>query len=109
MGMLRRIVWDVLCFIEVLVSAVVHASFGLTLFISAMWIDAMSAFTSSSQQCGRVSPVIEADGSETDNQKMPSAHSDGNGACLEGFEKAPIVLVHGIFGFGEQVREPEHL
>ncbi|KAG0626649.1 hypothetical protein M758_2G141100 [Ceratodon purpureus] len=108
MGLLRRIVWDSLCFVEVIVSAVVHGCFGLNLFFSAMWIDAMSTFTSSSQQsCARISPVIEAVESETEKQKMSSCNTNGHslgnsGHYLEGYDKPPIVLVHGIFGFGEQ-------
>lgn len=105
--------WDFVCFVEVLVSIVVHVSYGLNLFLTALWIDFMSGFTSGPEQCARVSPVIEADESEVDNREssdcvMVSGESDGlklgyAGSFMEGHEKAPIVLVHGIFGFGEKV------
>ena len=88
-------------------SAVVHGCFGLNLFLSAVWIDAMSGFTSSPQQCAQISPDCATDERKY-NQKMSSCDSDEHnlcfsGPCMEGHDKAPIVLVHGIFGFGEQV------
>ena len=113
MGMLRRMFWDVVCFIELLVSTVVHATYALNIFFSALWIDFMSGFTSSPQESARVAPVIEADENETDNRERSNCvivktesdeHNLGYaGSFMEGHEKAPIVLVHGIFGFGAQV------
>ncbi|KAG0569655.1 hypothetical protein M758_6G101500 [Ceratodon purpureus] len=112
MGMLRRMFWDLVCFIELLVSTLVHATYALNIFLSAVWIDFMSSFTSSPQENARISPVIEADDSETDNRErsncvMVRSESDDHkigyaGSFMEGHEKAPIVLVHGIFGFGAQ-------
>jgi hypothetical protein len=113
MGMLRRMFWDLLLFVELLVSTVVHATFALNIFLSAVWLDYMSNFTSSPQESARISPVIEADESETDNRERSScvvvrSESDEHnlgyaGSFMEGHEKAPIVLVHGIFGFGAKV------
>lgn len=113
METLRRMFWDFVCFVEVLVSVVVHATYGLYMFLRGVWSDFTPDFTSGPQQCARVSPVIEADDSEVDNRERSNgvvmrSESDGRdlgygGSFMEGHEEAPIVLVHGVFGFGAEV------
>jgi hypothetical protein len=113
METLRRMLWDFVCFVEVFVSVVVHATFGLNIFLKAIWGDVKSGSIIGPQQSARVSPVIEADESEVDNRETSNSivmHSESDGPNLgyagpfmEGHEKAPIVLVHGIFGFGAEV------
>ncbi|XP_024380414.1 uncharacterized protein [Physcomitrium patens] len=112
MGMMRRVFFDFIYVIEVFVSTIVHATYGLNLFLTVVWVDLMSGFMSSPQQSARVSPVIETGATETDDREvsncvMLSSKSDDHslgyaGAFMEGHETAPIVLVHGIFGFGSQ-------
>lgn len=111
--MMRRVFFDFIYVIEVFVSTIVHATYGLNLFLTVVWVDLMSGFMSSPQQSARVSPVIETGATETDDREvsncvMLSSKSDDHslgyaGAFMEGHETAPIVLVHGIFGFGSQV------
>jgi len=113
METLRRMFWDFVCFVEVLVSVVVHVSFAVNMFLKALWSDFKLSFICGPQQSARVSPVIEADESEVDNRErsnvvvMRSESDTENlgfaGSFMEGHEKAPIVLVHGIFGFGAEV------
>lgn len=44
----RRILWDVVAIAEVIVSIVVHLSYGLSIFGCAVWIDVMSILSASS-------------------------------------------------------------
>ncbi|CAK9192014.1 unnamed protein product [Sphagnum troendelagicum] len=43
----RRILWDVVAIAEVIVSIVVHLSYGLSIFGCAVWIDVMSILSAS--------------------------------------------------------------
>ncbi len=120
----RRILWDVVCIAEVIVSVVVHLSYGLSLFGSAVWIDVMSTLSASRPQSrrhahARVHPIVDengenskfvADDDDDDDERattraVKQQHVEGFGAhVLEGHhEKPPIVLLHGIFGFGKGV------
>jgi hypothetical protein len=114
MGMLWRMFWDFVSFVDIVVSCVLHTVYGIHMMASAMWMDFMSSSTSSAaQESGRISPVVEADERETDNRARSkgvtlATGADGHnlgyaGSFMEGHEKAPIVLVHGCFGFGEHV------
>jgi triacylglycerol esterase/lipase EstA (alpha/beta hydrolase family) len=108
METLRRMFWDFVYFVEVLVSVVVHATYALNMFFRAVWSD----FTPGPQHSARVAPVIEADESEVDcretsNSIMMYSELNGHdlgygGTFMKGHEEAPIVLVHGIFGFGSE-------
>jgi len=121
----RRILWDVVCIAEVIVSVVVHLSYGLSVFGSAVWIDVMSTLSASRPQSrphahARVHPIVDengenskfvADDDDDDDDERATTravkqqHVEGFGAhVLEGHhEKPPIVLLHGIFGFGKEV------
>ncbi|CAK9227938.1 unnamed protein product [Sphagnum troendelagicum] len=120
----RRILWDVVCIAEVIVSVVVHLSYGLSVFGSAVWIDVMSTLSASRPQSrrhahARVHPIVDengenskfvADDDDDDDDERATTravkqqHVEGFGAhVLEGHhEKPPIVLLHGIFGFGKE-------
>lgn len=90
-----------------------HAVYALHLFFSAMWIDLMNAtFTSATPRLisSRIAPVIEpaeGRGNKANFYRVETEATDNNislaGAFLEDHQKAPIVLVHGIFGFGKEV------
>lgn len=111
-GGLRTIFWGILCVLEVFVSIVVHASYALSILFSAIWIDIKTGSSSGPQHSAKVTPLIEAAEQDTDykgvsnfvvadtaNESLSAA-----GAFFEAHEKVPIVLVHGLFGFGKGVR-----
>jgi hypothetical protein len=153
----RRILWDVVAIAEVIVSIVVHLSYALSIFGSAVWIDVMSILSASSSNStpprhkpkkrdssdGELlvqvlhSPVVTTVLHEEQPDDDPDHHhssqlgleevaeenkkqqqlatiattEEPNKAFLDGHQKAPIVLVHGIFGFGKGVRQtnrPSH-
>ncbi|CAM6042868.1 unnamed protein product [Sphagnum compactum] len=81
----RRILWDVVAIAEVIVSIVVHLSYGLSIFGSAVWIDVMS--------------ILSASSNSTPPRHKPKKRDSSDDKLL--VKKAPIVLVHGIFGFGK--------
>jgi hypothetical protein len=97
--------------VELLLSTVVHAVYALHLFFSAMWIDFMNAtFTSTTPRLisSRIAPVIEPAEGRGNKASFYSVKTEATdlslaGAFLEDHQKAPIVLVHGIFGFGKEV------
>lgn len=144
----RRILWDVVAIAEVIVSIVVHLSYGLSIFGCAVWIDVMSILSASSSSNSTPprhnpkkrdssddellvqalhSPVVTTvlhqerpdDGPDhhhgsqlgleevaEENKKQQqlatiATTEELNRAFLDGHQKAPIVLVHGIFGFGK--------
>jgi hypothetical protein len=147
----RRILWDVVAIAEVIVSIVVHLSYALSIFGSAVWIDVMSILSASSSNStpprhkpkkrdssdGELlvqvlhSPVVTTVLHEEQPDDDPDHHhssqlgleevaeenkkqqqlatiattEEPNKAFLDGHQKAPIVLVHGIFGFGKGVRQ----
>lgn len=111
MAFFGRILWDSLCYVELLLSTVVHAVYALHLFFSAMWIDFMNAtFTSTTPRLisSRIAPVIEPAEGRGNKASFYSVKTEATdlslaGAFLEDHQKAPIVLVHGIFGFGKEV------
>jgi hypothetical protein len=137
----RRILWDVVAIAEVIVSIVVHLSYGLSIFGSAVWIDVMSILSASSSSNSTpprhkpkvVTTVLHEEKPDDDpdhhhssqlgleevaeeNKKQQqlatiATTEESNRAFLDGHQKAPIVLVHGIFGFGKGVKQtnrPSH-
>jgi hypothetical protein len=154
----RRILWDVVAIAEVIVSIVVHLSYALSIFGSAVWIDVMSILSASSSSNSTPprhkpkkrdssddkllvqvlhSPVVTTVLHEDQPDDDPDHHhssqlgleevaeenkkqqqlgtiattEEPNRAFLDGHQKAPIVLVHGIFGFGKGVKQtnrPSH-
>ncbi|KAG0613388.1 hypothetical protein M758_6G099300 [Ceratodon purpureus] len=111
MGMMCRMFWDMVSYGDVIFSCFVHTFYGCHMMLTAIWMDLMSSSASGPEDRFRASPVIEADESETDNRErsngvVVTTESDGHnlgyaGSFMAGHEKAPIVLVHGCFGFGE--------
>ena len=105
--------WDMVSYGDVIFSCFVHAFYGCHMMLTAIWMDLRSSSASGPEDRFRASPVIEADESETDNRErsngvVVTTESDGHnlgyaGSFMAGHEKAPIVLVHGCFGFGEYV------
>ncbi|KAJ7558371.1 hypothetical protein O6H91_04G036200 [Diphasiastrum complanatum] len=100
----RELLWNVWVATEVLISALVHFVYAVVIFCSALVSHTAIVSTSKGRKSAKIVP-LDLDNTElTQNPTMSLASADQgnhNGTFLEGFEEAPIVLVHGIFGFGK--------
>ncbi|CAL9144431.1 unnamed protein product [Musa hybrid cultivar] len=91
---MARLSIGILGLTELLVSAAVHLLFGFYIFSTAVASDLSQAFT----DCFRPNVLNLATGDPDEGGKRQAAALDGSPPPLP---QPPIVLVHGIFGFGK--------
>ncbi|RRT39210.1 hypothetical protein B296_00054384 [Ensete ventricosum] len=91
---MARLSIGILGLTELLVSAAVHLLFGFYIFSTAVASDLSQALT----DCFRPSVLNLATGDRDERGKRQAAALDGSPPPLP---QPPIVLVHGIFGFGK--------
>eukprot|EP00249_Psilotum_nudum_P000633 c12706_g1_i2 orf=407-1861(-) len=103
----RRLFILLLCFVELITSSVVHLTYALSILSSSMVADFLQFFTSIRRfRCAKVVPIsnILPDCTKSDLMMLES-ELDGQevstAPVLVGQDDSPIVLVHGIFGFGK--------
>ncbi|KAJ7537632.1 hypothetical protein O6H91_11G014800 [Diphasiastrum complanatum] len=103
----QTLFWHFLSFIEVLVSATIHISYGLVILSSAIATDITNLFTAVPEKSSKIVPILDCLQSIIKDPTKQSSTKDYtelglNGSVLNrGSAKTPIVLVHGIFGFGK--------
>lgn len=89
-----------LCLAEVLTSAVAHLAYGLYLFGLAVAFDMVEILNNHRLKRFRVWQAVAESYSKPNIVVSEGSRDIGIGPYFEGYELAPIVLVHGIFGFG---------
>lgn len=94
---------------ELSISALVHLTYGASILFSAMIADACELLSSGSFSISATATALEeAIGAKTNPHTEPTLTLENgveavhaSAPIVEGHEDAPIVLVHGIFGFGK--------
>eukprot|EP00250_Pteridium_aquilinum_P026504 c33105_g1_i1 orf=97-1620(+) len=92
---------------ELLISAIVHLAYGASILFSALLADACELFASGSSAMASATGTAAVTAAAatfplsepTLENCVEAAHASA--PIVEGHEDAPIVLVHGIFGFGK--------
>lgn len=90
-----------LCFAELLLSSVIHLVYGLYIFSSAVAFDIVEILNNHHLKKLKIWETVAESYSKPNIVDSEGSRDIGNGPYFEGYEVAPIVLVHGIFGFGK--------
>ncbi|MCO5596572.1 hypothetical protein L7F22_050637 [Adiantum nelumboides] len=88
---------------EVAISAFVHITYGASILSSALLADVCELISSGSiDQSATVNALEEAVGADSELTSENAVEAvQASTPVVEGHDDAPIVLVHGIFGFGK--------